>query len=71
MGAGGWRLEVEGWRLEVRGRMLLVVVGCKLFETFIFNLDKIEALLSFIRSFFMLNNMRWLLGCWMYKITTN
>ena len=48
--------------------MLLVVVGCKLFETFIFKIDKIEALLSFIRSFFILNNMHWLLGCWVADV---
>ena len=43
----GWKLEVGNWRLEVRGKRL-EVGGCWLFETFVFSLDKIEALSSFI-----------------------
>ena len=39
---GGWRLDVGCWRLEVRSR------GWRLFETFVFNLNKIEAPSSFI-----------------------
>ena len=39
---GGWRLEVIGYRLEVGGQRLLVI-GCWLFNTFVFDINNIEA----------------------------
>ena len=35
MEVGGWRLEVSGWRLEV--------IGCWLFDTFVVDINNIEA----------------------------
>ena len=42
MDVGGWRLEVIGYRLEVGGRRLLVI-GCWLFDTFVVDINNIEA----------------------------
>ena len=40
--AGGCRFVVIGYRLEVGGRRLLVI-GCWLFNTFVFEINNIEA----------------------------
>ena len=42
LNVGGWRFEVIGYRLEVRGWSLLII-GCWLFDTFVFDINNIEA----------------------------
>ena len=66
----GWRLLVGVYWLEVIGYWS-EGIGYWLLETFIFNLNKIDAPSSFIQSYLMLNHIRWFLDCWIDKFITN